>query len=102
MPFLYFVGVGIGLIILGSWQLISAIVNTPAFIQTGYKKQILSYWAFWIANLSLIVLFLLFEKDLNENLLYDCLLGYNWSCGVNCRLLLKILLSANRTSLSKK
>jgi hypothetical protein len=69
MPFLYFVGVGIGLIILGSWQLISAIVNTPAFIHTGYKKQILSYWAFWIANLSLIVLFLLFEKDLSENLL---------------------------------
>jgi hypothetical protein len=69
IPFLYFVGVGIGLIILGCWQLISAIVNTPAFIHTGYKKQILSYWAFWIANLSLIVLFLLFEKELSENLL---------------------------------
>jgi len=69
VPFLYFVGAGIGLIILGCWQLISALANTPVFIHTGYKKQILSYWIFWIANLSLIVLFFLFENDLSENFL---------------------------------
>jgi hypothetical protein len=57
------------LFLLGCWQLISALANTPAFIHTGYKKRILLYWTFCIADLSLITLFFLFEKDLSENLL---------------------------------
>jgi hypothetical protein len=69
IPFLYFVGVGIGLIILGCWQLISALANTPAFVYTGYRKQILVYWTFCITDLSLIALFFLFENELTENLL---------------------------------
>ena len=69
IPFLYFVGVGIGIIILGCWQLISALVNTPAFVHTGYRKQILVYWTFCITDLSLIALSFLFENDLTANLL---------------------------------
>ena len=69
IPFLYFVGVGIGMIILRCWQLISALVNTPAFVHTGYRKQILVYWTFCIIDLSLIALSFLFENDLTANLL---------------------------------
>jgi len=69
IPFLYFVGVGIGLIILGCWQLISALANTPAFVHTGYRNQILIYWTSCITDLSLIALFFLLENDLTENLL---------------------------------
>ena len=67
IPFLYFVGVGTGLFLLGCWQLISALANTPCFIHIGYKKQILLYWAFYIADLSLISF--LFKTDLTENLI---------------------------------
>jgi len=69
VPFSYFIGVGIGLFLLACWQLISALANTPAFIHTGYKKRILLYWTFFIANLLLIALLFLLENDLNENLI---------------------------------
>ena len=69
VPFLYFFGVRIGLFLLACWQLISALANTPGFIHTGYKKQILFYWTFSIADLSLIALLLLFENNLAENLI---------------------------------
>ena len=65
----YFLGLGIGLFLLGCWQLISALGNTPGFIHTGYKKQILLYWTFCIVNLSLIAALFLFENDLSETLL---------------------------------
>jgi predicted acyltransferase len=69
IPIFYFFGLGIGLLLLGCWQLISAIGNTPRFIHTGYKKQILFYWTLCIADLSLIALFFLFESDLARNLI---------------------------------
>jgi hypothetical protein len=69
ISFFYFVGVGIGLFLLACWQLISALANTTAFIQTGYEKQILLYWTFFIAYLSLITLLFLFENDLTEYLI---------------------------------
>ena len=69
IPFFYFVGVGMGLFLLTCWQLISALVNTIAFIHTVYKKQILLYWTFSIVNLSLITFLFLFENDLPEDLI---------------------------------
>jgi len=69
IPIFYFFGLGIGLFLLGCWQLISALGNTPGFIHTGYKKQILLYWTFCIADLSLIAVLFLFEYDLSETLL---------------------------------
>ena len=68
-PLLNFFGVGIELFLLACWQLISALANTPGFIHTGYKKQILLYWTFSIADLSLIALLLLFEIKLPEILI---------------------------------
>jgi len=69
IPIFYFLGLGIGLLLLGCWQLISAIGNTPGFIHTGYRKQILFYWTFCIIDLSLIAVSFLFENDLSETLL---------------------------------
>lgn len=69
IPIFNFFGFGIGLCLLGCWQLISALTNTRTFIHTGYKKQILLYWTICIADLSLIALFFLFEEDLSENFL---------------------------------
>ena len=64
IPFFYLLGFGTGLFLLACWQLISALANTPAFIHTGYKKPILLYWTFSIANLSLFTFLFLFENDL--------------------------------------
>ena len=69
IPFLYFVGVRIGMVILGCWQLTSALANTAAFVHTGYRKQIFVYWTFCITDLSLVALSFLFENDLTDNLL---------------------------------
>ena len=69
VPFFYFIGVGISLFLLACWQLISALANTPAFIHTGYKKPILLYWTFSIANLSLFTFLFLFENDLTKDLI---------------------------------
>jgi hypothetical protein len=68
-PIFYFLGLKFGLFLLGCWQLISALMNTHSFIHTGYKKQILVYWTFCIADLSLIAVVFGFENDLSENLL---------------------------------
>ena len=69
VPLFYFVVVGIGLFLLACWQLISALANTPAFIHTSYRKRILLYWTFFIADLLLIALLFLLQNDLNENLI---------------------------------
>ena len=74
MPFLYFVGVGIGLILLGCWQLISALVNTRGFINAGYKKPIILYWIFCTADLGSIIFLWQFESKLNSD--YIMLLGW--------------------------
>src|SRR6186713_1214127 len=67
MPFLYFVGVKTGLIILGCWQLISALLNTYCFIDTGYKKPIIIYWGLCIADLGVFFLAFLFENTLSTD-----------------------------------
>ena len=67
IPFLSFVGVGIGLIILGCWQLISALFNTYCFIDTGYKKPILIYWGLCIVGLGLFFLATLFENTFSTD-----------------------------------
>jgi hypothetical protein len=69
IPFFYFLRVGLGLFLLGCWQLISALLNTYSFINTGYKKQILLYWMFCMADLALIALLFLFEKNLTEDVI---------------------------------
>ena len=69
VPLFYFFGIGIGLFLLVCWQLISALANTPAFIHTGYKKPILLYWTFSIANTSLFTFLFLFENDLAKDLI---------------------------------
>jgi hypothetical protein len=69
IPIFYSVGLGAGLFLLGCWQLISAIANSPAFIHSGYKKPILFYWTFCVADLFLIAILLLFENDLTEDLI---------------------------------
>ena len=70
IPIFYFVGFGAGLFLLGCWQLISAIANSAAFIHMGYKKQILIYWTFFIANLFLIAILLLFDNDLTNDTIF--------------------------------
>jgi len=74
IPFLYFLGVGFGLLLLGCWQLISALLNTYSFIDTGYKKPILLYWILCIADLGAISLLLLFENNLTS----DYILVFVW------------------------
>ena len=67
IPFLYFFGAGLGLLLLGCWQLISALLNTYSFIDIGYKKPILLYWIFCIADLGSIALLLLFESNITSD-----------------------------------
>ena len=67
IPFLYFLGAGLGLLLLGCWQLISALLNTYSFIDTGYKKPIVLYWILCIADLGSILLLLLFENNLTSD-----------------------------------
>ena len=67
VPVLYFFGVKIGLIILGCWQLISALLNTYCFIDTGYKKPIIIYWGLGIVDLGVFFLAFLFENTLSTD-----------------------------------
>src|SRR5258705_4791264 len=67
MPFLYFFGAGLGLFLLGCWQLISALLNTYSFIDTGYKKSILVYWILCIVDLGSVSWLLIFGNDLSSN-----------------------------------
>jgi hypothetical protein len=67
LPFFYVVGIGIGLILLGCWQLISALLNTPGFIDAGYKKPITLYWIFCIADLGSVVFLWEFESNLSSD-----------------------------------
>jgi hypothetical protein len=67
IPFLLFYGFGVGLLILGGWQLISAFLNTYSFIQNGFKKEIRNYWIFTIVDLIIFfcpfLLDTIFERD---------------------------------------
>ena len=65
ITFLY--GFGFGLLILGAWQLISALANTNGFIKNGLKKEIRNYWIFAVTDLliffSPFLLKNIFDKD---------------------------------------
>ena len=74
IPFFYVIGIGIGLILLGCWQLISALLNTPGFFDAGYKKPITLYWIFWIADLGSIIFLWQFESSLTS----DCITVLGW------------------------
>ena len=65
VPLLLFYGFLAGLLILGCWQLLSAVFNTKAFVHTGHSKQIWSYWSCCIADLAILFLSWYFEKTLN-------------------------------------
>ena len=69
IPFLFLFGVGMGLLLLGCWQLISAVLNTYSFIHIGYKKSISVYWTLCIADLALISLFFFPGEILTPDLL---------------------------------
>jgi|SRR5688572_32775055 len=56
IPILYLYGFLAGLLIMGCWQLISAALNTNAFIQSGRRKQIRTYWKCCIGDLTLILI----------------------------------------------
>jgi len=56
LPVLLFYGFLAGLFILGCWQLLSAAFNTKAFVHTGHRKQIRSYWSCCLAELAIFFL----------------------------------------------
>jgi hypothetical protein len=62
VPVLLFYGFFSGLFILGCWQLLSAVFNTKAFVLTGHRKQIWSYWSCCIADLAILFLSWYFAK----------------------------------------
>jgi len=68
VPVLLFYGFLAGLFILGCWQLLSAVLNTKAFIYTGHSKQVWSYWSFCIADLGLLFLSWHFEKTFRADI----------------------------------
>ena len=53
IPILFNGSFFIGLLLIGCWQIISAIFNTYSFLQTGFEKRILFYWAFFVTDLAL-------------------------------------------------
>jgi hypothetical protein len=67
-------GIGIGLILSGGWQLLSALLNTPAFIDTGYKKWITRYWMFCAADLGSILFLWRFESRFPSG----CIIVLGW------------------------
>lgn len=56
MPFMFLHGFLLGLFFLGCWQMISAVLNTRAFIRSGFKKSVLTYWI-WASFDLLVLLF---------------------------------------------
>ena len=62
VPVFLFYDVLTGLFIPGCWQLLSAVLNTKAFIYTGHRKRIWRYWSFCIADLTILFLSWHFEK----------------------------------------
>ena len=62
VPYLFIYGFLLGLFILGCWQLLSALLNTAAFIREGYKSKILFYWKLCITDLLLLTAFWIVDK----------------------------------------
>ena len=67
VPFLLLPGFMAGLFIMGCWQLISASLNTPSFLYSGYKKQISLYWIFCIGDIALFFVSLWLSKFFNPD-----------------------------------
>ena len=78
IPFLLLYGFLLGLFFLGCWQLLSASLNTSTFNRSGYKKKIITYWKWTVADLlALLVCFWtnkLFNSDL-EQVVFTVVLG---------------------------
>jgi hypothetical protein len=55
VPVFLFYGFLAGLFIPGCWQLLSAVLNTKAFIHTGHSKQIARYWRYCLLDLAILV-----------------------------------------------
>ena len=55
IPFSMGLGFLFGLFVIGCWQILSAVINTHAFINTGFKKRIYYYWIFCFADLLLFL-----------------------------------------------
>ncbi|MBC7948757.1 MAG: hypothetical protein H7Y42_12790 [Chitinophagaceae bacterium] len=62
MPFFLLFGFLAGLFVLGVLQLISAALNTKAFIAAGYRKQIRNYWLYTGITLFIICVSLLLNN----------------------------------------
>lgn len=43
----------VGLFFFGSWQVLSAILNTYSFAQYGFTRRIFRYWTYCLADLAL-------------------------------------------------
>jgi hypothetical protein len=69
VPVLLWYGFLAGLFIMGCWQLISAAFNTNAFLHSGRRRQIWSYWKLCFADLTLLFLCLLSGETFNADLL---------------------------------
>jgi len=79
VPVLLLYGFLAGLFIMGCWQLISAAFNTTAFIHSGHRKKIWSYWKFCFADLILLFLCWLsgdtFNADFLQAILWIAIAG---------------------------
>jgi hypothetical protein len=67
VPVLLIYGFLAGLFILGCWQLLSAVINTKAFIHTGHSKQIWRYWIFSITDIALLLLSIWLGKFFSQD-----------------------------------
>ena len=56
LPFLFGRGLHTCLLLIGVWQVVSAILNTNTFIRAGFEKRIFHYWTFCVVDLILILL----------------------------------------------
>jgi len=65
VPVLFFYDFLAGLFIPGCWQLLSAVFNTKAFVHTGHRKQIRTYWSCCITDLAILSLSWYFDKTFN-------------------------------------
>ena len=75
IPVLFIYGFLYGLIIIGTWQLISAAFNTLGFLRNGMQKTIYKYWI--LAGFDLLILGgVLFFGDSFRSELFENVLGF--------------------------
>ena len=56
LPFFSGIGLLVGLLVIGCWQLTSAALNTYCFNHSGFQKRIRYYWVFTFVDLLLVVI----------------------------------------------